>query len=395
MVRTLKRGKKWSYAFEIGIINGKRKTCQKSGFSTEKEAYNAGIMAYDKYLHGGIAVNDGKITFNQFLDEWFEKDCKISIREGTSTNYERYIRLHIKPVLGQYKLKDITPAILDDWLKGLINSKKVSPLVCKFIFTLLKKALNYAVYPAEIISSNPAQYIKFPSIKQEKRVKRVIIDKNYLDSIISNINPDTNIRIPILISYYTGMRIGEVMGLTWNDIDLANNQINVDKQAIYAKRDGKHMQCISKPKTANSVRKILIGSILSKELKKWHIEQAKSKLRLGLDYITNLVNDNGEINKISGAKYDFVCTNKYGEFINRKMLYVCCRSLQRKGIVFNFHSLRHTHATLAIENGATIKDVAARLGDTVNTVSNIYSHDTITMQKQTVKIFDNIADADK
>lgn len=397
-IRTIKRSSKWSYAFEMGIVNGKRKTCQKSGFETKKEAYDAGVIAYDKYLHGGIAVNDGKITFADFLDSWFEKDCKPNIRHHTYQNYEIYIRLHIKPDIGSYKMRDLAPAIMDDWVKKLVT-KNLSADVKHAIFTVVKKALNYAVYPAQIITVNPAQYIKFPKIKSEKLVKRVIIDD--ITKIKENLpNHEKGYYIPITIAYYTGMRIGEIMGLTWKDVDFKKGLINVNKQVCYMSYNGAYKHFVAPTKTQNSIRTILIGKQLLQELKNWLLLQKENKIRYGKNYIVNygvscdlaqtLLIKKTFVTEDVCNKYDFICTNKYGELLSRGTLNYFSHNLKKRGIIFNFHSLRHTQATLAIENGAKIVDVASRLGDTIATVQNTYTHDTMDMQKETVEIFENI-----
>ena len=187
-IRTLKRGKKWSNAFEIGGITGKRKAYQKSGFATKTEAYEAGIKIYDEYMHGGISIHDGKICFADFIDDWFEKDCKPGLRFSTAYNYEIYIRLHIKPSLGSYQLKDLTPAIIDNWIRKIAATKKLVPLYIKMIFLIAKKALDYAVYPAGIINTNPAQYVKVPKIKAgPKKIKRVIIENDTLSTILNSL----------------------------------------------------------------------------------------------------------------------------------------------------------------------------------------------------------------
>lgn len=161
-IRTLKRGKRWSFAFEMGVVNGKRKTYQKSGFDTKQKAYNAGAIAYDKYLHGGLAVNNGKITFADFLDEWFEKECKPSVRHSTAINYSVIINKHIKPQLGGYKMNALTPVIINNWLNQLFTYKQLCHNTISAVLITVRKALTYAVYPAEILTANPAQYIKLP-----------------------------------------------------------------------------------------------------------------------------------------------------------------------------------------------------------------------------------------
>lgn len=399
-IRTLKRGKRWSFAFEMGVVNGKRKTYQKSGFDTKQKAYNAGAIAYDKYLHGGLAVNNGKITFADFLDEWFEKECKPSVRHSTAINYSVIINKHIKPQLGSYKMNALTPAIINNWLNQLFTCKQLCHNTISAVLITVRKALTYAVYPAEILTTNPAQYIKLPKkIDEEKQISRVIIRN--IENIKCGLGRQSYC-IPVIIAYYTGMRIGEVMGLTWQDIDFKNKRINIDKQVTYISYKGKYEHLIVPPKTNNSIRTVLIGNSLIMELKSWRAKQAENKLRRGKNYLMNygiscdlprsFVLKQAFMSNISSSihKLNFICTNEEGGLLSRGLLNSFSRILKKKGIVFNFHSLRHTQATLAIENGAKVVDVANRLGDTVNTVQATYAHDTIEMQKETVAIIENI-----
>ena len=397
-VRTIKRGKLWSYAFEVGRIDGKRKTVQKSGFTSGKLAYNAGVIAYDKYLHGGLAVNDGKVIFSDFLDEWYNQDCKLRLRQGTLKNYEIYIRCHIKPYIGQYSLNELTPAIIDSWLRRLI-AKKYAVNIDRIIFALVKKSLDYAVYPVQALTTNPAQYVKFPKLKEKKKVKRVII--NDLNPILDNLPRNSTARIPIIIGYYTGMRVGEITGLTWNDVDFDNKTININKQVTYMKYNGKSGSFVCPTKTDNSVRTILVGDTLLRILRKWKATQAENRLKAGQHYLINYgtptdMEDTFRVNFSVPAKnikriYDFICTDQCGMILNKSTLqYLPRKLLKDKGITFNFHSLRHTQATLAIEGGAPSRDVAARLGDTVTTINKVYSHDTVKMQEQTVAIIESI-----
>ena len=409
-VRTIKRGKSkiWSYAFEIGRIDGKRKTVQKSGFKSEPEAYNAGVIAYDKYLHGGLITSDKKMYFSDFMDEWFENKCKLHLRPETATGYESYIRRHVKPYLGRYKLKEITPLIIDTWLEKLVS--KLSVGLSRLIFDITKKALNYAVEPARLISSNPAHYAEFPKKRIVKKIKRVIIRHDDLDKVLANLPLHSTAYVPITISYYTGMRAGEVLGLTWDDVDLENRQITVNKQLKYIKYQGKYLNCIGPTKNDNSIRTVLIGDALVKYLKKWKATQAQNTLASGQDYVVNYgtrikeIEENVCIVKAVPASakssvkniYNFICTSNSGSVIARPTLFSIGRRMKKRGIDFNFHSLRHTQATLALEGGAPIKDIAARLGDTVNTIGKVYTHDTVQMQQQTVDIIERkAAGADK
>ena len=96
-----KRGKYWEYSFEGAKIEGKRKRTSKSGFRTKADASAAGIKAKAEFNEAGFHFVPSEISFNDFLDYWMETYCKANLKQVTITNYEKKLRLHIKPELGK------------------------------------------------------------------------------------------------------------------------------------------------------------------------------------------------------------------------------------------------------------------------------------------------------
>ena len=94
----------WEYRFEVGRIGGHRKQFSKSGFKTKREALEAGAKALSEYCDGNL-INPTEISMSDFLDEWFEKDCKAHIKITSQETYASAIKLYLKPLLGAYKVK--------------------------------------------------------------------------------------------------------------------------------------------------------------------------------------------------------------------------------------------------------------------------------------------------
>ncbi len=111
-VNTRKRGTKWEYYFEAAKINGKRNKISKSGFRTKKVALEAGTKALAEYNYAGMHFIPSEISFHDYLDYWMKEYCIINLKDTTVANYKKKIKLHIKPELGKYKLKALTPAVL-------------------------------------------------------------------------------------------------------------------------------------------------------------------------------------------------------------------------------------------------------------------------------------------
>lgn len=120
--RQQKNCKNWEYRFEGAPIDGKRKFYSKGGFKTKKLALEAGAQAYAEYNNSGNHFKPSEISFSDFLDEWFNLYCKVNLAATTQANYAKYIRLYIKPALGEYKLRAITASALQKLINDLFNS---------------------------------------------------------------------------------------------------------------------------------------------------------------------------------------------------------------------------------------------------------------------------------
>ena len=161
-VRTRKCGKTFSYIFEAGKkSDGKRKVVEKGGFATKKAAYDAGVTAYTDWKHGNIGITSENILLKDFLQNWLEKVVALNVKLTTMQSYISFIDKAIMPYLGNIPLQEMTPAVLDNWMRSL-QSIGYSKGSLSDIHSLIHHALDYAVYPAELISSNPANYIKVP-----------------------------------------------------------------------------------------------------------------------------------------------------------------------------------------------------------------------------------------
>ena len=178
--------------------------------------------------------------------------------------------------------------------------------------------------------------------------------------------------------------------ISWQSrVDLAKGKIMVERQLLYTPATGYYF---CEPKTATSERTILIDGQLVALLKKWKLQQTKNEVAAGKMYMYCYEGENGGLWQMpKGQEADdglirrpLVCTGENGGKINRHAIEKALRDLG-----LNFHSLRHTHATMLMENHAIAKDVAARLGHSNATITqNLYTHDTEEMQKNTLAIFE-------
>ena len=389
-VRVRKRGKTFSYIFEAGkTLEGKRKVVEKGGFSTKQDAYNAGVDAYNNWKHGNIGITSENINVKDFLHNWLSNVAALNIKSTTMQNYKSIIKKNILPYLGNIAVQNLTPAILDKWMRELQKSGYSKSTLAR-IHALIHHALNYAVYPAEIISSNPANYIKVPKKAPTNIVKRHLITPEKLNELLEKYPFGSDYYIPILILFYTGMRIGEVCGLSWNDIDFEKNIIRLSKQIVYVSRKGYYFSTL---KTESSERFVVIDKFLADELRRWRDKQLENENLVGDSYVyvyrdleNKVIQQSKGLIEIDAEKVSMICTKNNGKIVFKDAVE---KALRSEGL--NAHSFRHTHATVLIENGATPKGVAGRLGHSTTLITqNLYAHNTEKLQMDTSEIFSKI-----
>lgn len=152
--KTRKRGSTWSYYFNLGMVDGKRKRRENRDFKTNKEAQEALKITLNEYEICCSVVDESNITTADYFDYWYKEYVLINCEYNTQEYYKRIIKNHIKPYLCVYKLKPLTPAILQEF----INQKDLSELSKSSIdnfHRVLSEALKSVVYPYQFIKENP------------------------------------------------------------------------------------------------------------------------------------------------------------------------------------------------------------------------------------------------
>nr|DAV56285.1 MAG TPA: Integrase [Caudoviricetes sp.] len=370
-VGTRKRGDRWQYYFEGAKVNGKRKQIVKSGFRTKKEAYAEGVKALAEYEGGSSPKAPQTLSVNDYLDQWIGLYVDANLRLSTKRNYVNTINRNIRPRIGGYRLSSVTPAVVQGVLNELQKEGKSASYIT-LVRVVMRSAFAYAVNPLGYIKDNPAASAKTPKNTPKPKTRRVM-SREEMDRILERFD-GTGFRLPVLIAYHAGLRIGEVYGLTWDDIDLQAGTVSVRKQLKQYKRKW----YFSEPKNDASIRTVLVGKTLVEALREELELQRAERADLGEYYqdTRNLVN-----------------AKRGGGFYTPNSFTYASRIIRFElGISdFDFHSIRHTHATMLIEAGANIKDVSARLGHSrVETTLQIYTHQTESMSEMTVDIFERL-----
>lgn len=410
----------WEYRFEGAKIDGKRKQITKAGFKTKKEAEIAGTKALAEYNNAGLKFEPSEMSFADYLDYWFDNYVKTNCKYNTLLAYNRIIEGHLKPALGMYKLKALSPMQIQEY----VNHKFASGLkktTLKNIVGVITGSLSYAVVPAQLLTASPAAYIKFPKLDSSRSdTNRTIITIEDFDRMMERFKKGNPFRYALLIGFYTGLRIGEVFGLTWDDIDLDEGTLEVNKQVDKRnygvdvrqvmkqknKKEEKSAWYFGDPKTPSSTRKIKIGNTLIQELREFRTMQLENQLMYG-EYYTliytkeekdekgNTIHRLIEVEKsvpVSLPQAKLVMRRENGQYVSKDSFKYASRVIHYDlGITFNFHSLRHTHATMLIESGVSPKAVQARLGhDRIETTLQTYVHNTEIMEQDAVDVFENL-----
>ena len=410
----------WEFRFEAARVDGKRRHISKSGFKTKKEALEAGTKALAEYNNAGQHFTPADISVADYLDYWFDNYVKPSLKYNTQLAYNHIIEGHLKPAIGMYKLKSLTPMILQEY----VNNKFVSGLkktTLTNIMAVLSGSLSYAVVPAKFIQSSPAEYLRYPKVSSDRSdVNRTVISIEDFNRMLERFEKGNPFRYALMIGFYTGLRIGEVYGLTWDDIDLNKKTLSVNKIAYKrnygvdvrqvmkkkGKREEKSSWYFGDPKTKASIRTIKIGDTLVSELKEYKKMQLKNQMLYG-EYYTNIYkkeekDEKGniiyrlvEVEKavpVTLPIANIITRKENGQYSSSDSFKYAARVIHYDlGIKFNFHSLRHTHATMLIESGVSPKAVQERLGhENIETTLQTYVHNTESMEQDAVDVFENI-----
>lgn len=406
-INTRKRGDKWEYRFEIAPANGKRRQKSKGGFKTKKEALEAGTKALNEYNNSGFVQDPVNMSVSDYFDLWFNEYCKLNLKYNSLLNYQVHIEKHIKPNLGEFRLSSLTPATIQKFINSL-RQKGLSKSHVGGIKSTLTTALNYAVQPLGLININPALSVIMPKF-EKKDENRYFIEKKDFDRILNRFPSSSNFYIALILGYTCGLRISETYALDWDHIDFENKTLRVDS-SLYKRFQNTSNQSkvsgwyIGTPKTDTSTRTISLDDFTLEVLRKEKNTQLENKLFYGEHYTKiykkEYLDENGNkvykiiesVEDLDLEKINLINIKENGEMLTIDSFKYCARVIKHDmGIGFNYHSLRHTHATLLVENGANPKNVAARLGHSkIDLTLNLYTHNTEKMENETVSILNKI-----
>lgn len=404
--RNLKKGVMYEYYFEIAPVGGKRQYCTKGGFTSKTAAKEAGKEAQRQYEAYGFVQNKDDISVSDFFDIWLES--LTNLKPVTVTNYEKKVRLYIKPEIGKLRLKHIDNSVLQKLIQTLYD-KGLSINTLKGITGIITKAFRFAVLNHYLIQT-PAIEIKIPTNNPPKGNKgvsnsapHIVINKEWIDKIFERFPEGHPAHLPLLFGYKCGMRLGEAFAVTWDDIDFEKKEIRIRRQVQwmpdktktieekqnkvrrYAANENKEngYWYFSTPKyKSNRIVDILDDDFIEL-LKRTKEQQEKDKEYYGDFYTYYYVavdeNNNPYITTEKTDKpLNPVCVRNNGTYCQPRIMQHTSAVIhsEKFGLKdFDFHSLRHTHATELVNAGAKPEYVQHRLGHKkIEVTMNVYYH---------------------
>ena len=310
----------------------------------------------------GTIVDTNNITVSEWADKWLWEIKKCELKPSTIQSYEDKIRNHIKKHLAPIKLQYLTSDHIQKMINNMVE-QKLSYRTIEYSIKILKSMLKEAVI-RQLIIRNVAEGVRLPKKTQKKM--RIIPEKDII-CFIDECKKESRLGLPLVFLVYTGLRIGELQALKWENIDFNNKSIHIKEslkrvKTNYSNDDKPKTEImIGTPKTEKSDRHLPMYDILERILKKQQIYQLEDKLKIGEIYN----NSNG-----------FVFTNDIGSHLDyntiRRALGRVLKACNMSNI--SLHSLRHTFASLGYKKGIDLKIMQELLGhSTLSVTANIYT----------------------
>lgn len=350
----------WEARYTVGRDMRTGKQTQKSVYGKTQQEVRKKLSQITSELDNGVFTEPSKLTVGQWLDI-FLADYNGNVKEFTQKSYEIYCTNHLKPMLGRIKLTALTTPMIqkayNDILAGETSCKPLSPKSLKNCHGVLHKALKVA-QKIGYIRYNPSEAVVLPRVEKpqiEPLTNNDIAD--FLKEIQGHKYEDL-----FKVTLFTGMREGEVLGLTWDCVDFEKRTIIIEKQLICEKKKG--------------------GEYKFAPLKndKCRVEQLPNSIFEIFEKLRCLPTADNPMNLV------FVDEN--GKHLLHKTVLANYKAVAKRiGIPDSrFHDLRHTFAVLSLQNGDSIKTVQENLGHaTAAFTMQVYGHVSDRMKKESAE----------
>lgn len=376
---TLKNGqKKYKFQIYVGVnpLTGKDIRTTRSNFKTIKEAELA-LARIKLEIANGTFQKQNVETYQEVYSLWI-KQYEKTVEESTFVKTTGIFKNHILPAMHSYKIQKITVDVcqrhVDEWADKLKNFRIVKSYAAKVLDFAIKRGY---------IQTNPFALVEMPTSLKKKRASVEVKAENFytkeeLIQFLSCLEKENNVKSFTLFRLlaYSGMRKGEALALTWNDLDFKTNEIRINK----AISRGKDSNLYVKSTKTGVARMIKMDERTMEILKDWRKKQKQDYLILGFNTM---------------KPDQLVFSNEHNEYLQptktRKWIIQVQKKYNLKPITT--HGLRHTHCSILFEAGARIEEVQDRLGHSdYQTTMNIYTHVTNKAKDSTIQKFTKFLD---
>lgn len=341
-------------------------------FSTKREA-EIFCNKIKNDIHNGTYIEPSKMTVSQALDEWLETEVIPKLAPATVESYKRNVKNYLRPAFGRILLQQLSPMTVQNFYNRLDKENNLSQRSIKYIHDNLHNCLKHFVL-SQVIPRNVCDFVTVPRKKQAPKNDFYTEDEAKL--LLERVDGDR--LMPVAYLGLLGLRRSEMLALTWKDIDMVNNTININKNLVYADKRFVIGDC----KTASSIRTISVPPSVIVKLKEYKVRQNKERMNMVGSYKNN----------------DLVVCKSNGEYIIPASLTVAFTAmLNRHGLRrIRLHDLRHTYCSLALNYYNIPATTVAKQAGHCNPKVTIgqYSHSNAELQKQSAEVFENNLFAD-
>ncbi|WP_455583032.1 tyrosine-type recombinase/integrase [Dysosmobacter sp.] len=353
----------WEARITVGYDLGTGKQIQRSITGKTKKEVREKMQQVAVSVNEGTYREPSKLTVGEWLDIWV-KSYLVNCKPRTVTIYQNDIRLHIKPALGAIKLDALNTHTIQEFYNDMTKphgKKGLSPKTVKNVHGVLHHALKQAVLN-DYIRFNPADACIFP---RNERTELKPLDEKQITSFLKVIRGHRFEDI-FIVTLFTGMREGEILGLTWDCVDFTNSIITINKQMQLHQEKGLEGYTLVSTKNGKS-RTIAAAPTIMARLKHRRTMQAQQKLLVGPAWEAS----------------ELVFTDELGHHLTKPTVY---RAFKKAVAAIGrpdarFHDLRHSYAVAAISAGDDIKTVQCNLGHaTASFTLDVYGHVTNRMK---------------
>lgn len=401
------RGGHWYYRFYMTDENGRSIQREFAGGESRWETETMLRRAMADYAEGGLRFRADRMTLGELLDIWIEEQGASSKSNGTLMLYQGVVNRIKQTPIGRKRLRSITSDMLQTYLDSLCF---LSTGYVRVYQAVLQGAFRYAVFPGKFLAHNPMQYVtrkerrKEPALfASEETVQEVVTHEQFL-ALCDELEGHPAL-LPVQISYYTGLRLGEACALTWQDVDLKEQSLTVRRSIRY--NGSIHCTELSAAKRGK-IRTVAFGDTLLGILRGHKHETKTQPQPQGFRCCYRIITQKGRRHYAvsllppeeplpeDAALLDLVCRKEDGSFTSPDLVEKTCKKIAGRlpGMEhFHFHMLRHTYTTNLLQEGASPKDVQELLGHAdLNTTMNVYAHSTSEAKRSSARLLDKIAD---